>query len=96
MKKNTISFKQIKNTIKTIAKYKFLIYLIFILILYSYLIIKITSLNQPNTNLLPNSKNNNVLMPQTIKPIVINQLQKLNNNSVQVKTLFQTSRSNPF
>ena len=96
MKKNTINLNQLKNIIKTAAKYKFFIYLIFILILYGYLIIKVTDLNQINTNIVPNPKNNNILMPQTIKPTVINQLKNLNNNSVQVKTLFQNSRSNPF
>ncbi len=96
MKKNTINLNQLKNIIKTTAKYKFFIYLIFILILYGYLIIKVADLNQINTNIVPNPKNNNILMPQTIKPTVINQLKNLNNNSVQVKTLFQNSRSNPF
>jgi hypothetical protein len=96
MKKNTINLNQLKNIIKTAAKYKFFIYLIFILILYGYLIIKVADLNQINTNIVPNPKNNNILMPQTIKPTVINQLKNLNNNSVQVKTLFQNSRSNPF
>ncbi len=96
MKKNTINLNQLKNIIKTTAKYKFFIYLIFILILYGYLIIKVTNLNQINTNLTPSPKNNNILMPQTIKPTVINQLKNLNNNSVQVKALFQSSRSNPF
>lgn len=96
MKKNTINLNQLKNIIKTAAKYKFFIYLIFILILYGYLIIKVADLNQINTNIIPNPKNNNILMPQTIKPTVINQLKNLNNNSVQVKTLFQNSRSNPF
>lgn len=96
MKKNTINLNQLKNIIKTTAKYKFFIYLIFILILYGYLIIKVADLNQINTNIIPNPKNNNILMPQTIKPTVINQLKNLNNNSVQVKTLFQNSRSNPF
>jgi len=86
----------LKNILNIILKYKFLIYLVFIFILYGYLFLKINDLNQPNVNIKNVPQNNSVLTPQEIQPNVVNKLSSLKNNNVQVKTLFENSRSNPF
>jgi hypothetical protein len=97
MKKQlNIKLYDLKDILNVVLKYKFLIYLIFIFILYGYLFLKINNLNQPNANIKSSPQSNSVLTPQEIQPNIVNKLLSLKNNNVQVKALFENSRSNPF
>ncbi len=98
MTKNTTLNNQLLDSLTTFIKffnkYKLIIYIIFMLFLYSFLILKINNLDQVSFS--ANSKTNNTVAPAHINQAIINQLQQLQNNNVNVKALFEQARNNPF
>ena len=79
-----------------VSKYKAYIAGITLLLIYGYLLWHITSLNaaQPSSSSI--TEQANPLATARIDQQVVNQLQSLSNNSVNVQSLFDQARNNPF
>lgn len=100
--KKKVNFDLISITKKLSAlEHKLLRYLVFVfalvfLIIYSFLVFRINSLS----SLEPTEDQVTEKLQSTGRPkidqSVINQIQQLQDNSVEVKTLFQEARNNPF
>ncbi len=88
----------LKKILLVFNKHRLLGYIVFILILYIFLILKINNLDHLSLSNQSNSPTTSsaVATPQRINPSVVYQLQQLQNNSVSVQSLFQQARNNPF
>ena len=81
---------------KIVRKYSIAIFVIFIAILYGFLLFQISSLsNSQPTSEAVSSQVKAAQIPH-INQSVVNQLQTLQNNSVNVQALFNQARNNPF
>ncbi len=87
---------QSKDIIRKIYRYKLLIFIVFVAVIYGYSLMRIHSLynEQPSQNSV--AAQNNPLKGSAVDKSVVSQLQALRDNSVNVKTLFDQTRSNPF
>ncbi len=79
-----------------VRRFSFLLFICFVALLYGFIILRIDSLS--NTQPSGDSVTSQVQAAQVphIDQSVVNQLESLNNNSVNVQALFNESRSNPF
>jgi cell division protein YceG involved in septum cleavage len=79
-----------------LKKFAWLIILIFFLIIYGYIYLKINSFEsqQPSSSAISSDLKTSV--QPTINPKVVQQLETLKNNSVSVQALFNQARHNPF
>lgn len=95
LSKYLTSFKKI---LIIFNKHRLFVYIVFILILYIFLILKINGLGHLTLGSQNNSPttNSQIATPQRLNPSVIYQLQQLQNNSVTVQSLFEQARNNPF
>ncbi len=82
--------------LRRISRYRFLLFLAFVAIIYGFVILRINSLSnaQPTDNAI-NSQVQAAQIPH-IDQSVVDQLQSLQDNSVSVKSLFNQARANPF
>jgi hypothetical protein len=79
-----------------VSKYKAYIAGLLLLLIYGYLFWHITSLNSAQPSQSSITQQANPLATARIDQQVVNQLQSLSNNNVNVQTLFDQSRNNPF
>ena len=79
-----------------LKRYSFLIFIVFVAGLYSFLLFRINGLSsqQPTQDAI-NSQVKAAAIPH-IDQSVVQQLQSLQDNSVSVKALFNDARNNPF
>ncbi len=79
-----------------LKKYQVIIFIILISLIYGFLFLKINSLNsqEPSDNAVT-SKLQSVARPK-IDQSAIDKIQQLQDNSSQVKALFNNARRNPF
>lgn len=84
----------LKSTINILNKYKVALYILFILCLYIFLIVRISGLE--NVTSLSNNNSVSIVPAQHLNQTVVNQLEQLQNNNVNVQSLFQQARNNPF
>ena len=86
----------IKKYLILIAKYKIIIFILIIAIVYGYMLYQINSLSNksPSTNAVQANTSPNTFIH--INPSEVQKLMSLKNNSVNVKALFSQSRNNPF
>lgn len=77
-------------------RYSFIIFLVFVACTYGFMILRINTLNneQPSPQTV-NSLVKSDRIPR-IDPAVVQQLQSLQDNSVNVQALFNQARNNPF
>lgn len=77
-------------------RYRVVIFLLFVVILYGFIAYRINTLtNSPPSSASVNNQVNAAQIPH-LDPTVVKQLQSLQDNSVNVKTLFNQARNNPF
>jgi hypothetical protein len=100
MKDKKLDLKSIKFKlgiyVAKFQRYAMLAFLAFVLIIYSFVMMRITSLR--NTEPTPDqvaAQVKSIKVPH-IDEKVVQQLQSLQDNSVSVKALFDKARSNPF
>jgi len=96
-KLNLASLRELLGTVlQKLQRYSLLLFLVFIGALYGIIIMQINSLS----NMQPSSLdiNNQVKAAQLphIDQSVVKQLESLQDNSVNVQTLFNEARNNPF
>lgn len=82
--------------LQKVRRYSFVVFLVFVALLYSFILLRINSLSnaQPSSNAV-SSQIQAARVPH-IDQAVIKQLQSLQDNSVSVQSLFNQARSNPF
>lgn len=81
---------------KRLRPYSLLVFLLFVALLYGFVLLRISNLSnlQPPEEAV-NSQVKAAALPH-IDQSVVNQLQSLQNNSVNVQALFNQARNNPF
>lgn len=100
MTKEKLSFKSLvakgAGALRRIQRYSFWLFLVFVLLLYGFILLRINSLSgvQPSSDAV-SSQVKAARIPH-VDPSVVKQLQSLQDNSVSVQTLFNQARSNPF
>lgn len=82
--------------LQIVRRYGFVIFLVFVAALYGFVMYRISSFNneQPTSDAV-SSQVKAAQIPH-IDQSVVNQLQSLQDNSVNVKALFNQERNNPF
>ncbi len=98
--KKSFNFNEIKDQINGIVqllnKNKIYIFILFIMITYGYIYVKMQSADSASPNTAQIQAIANPLAGTKINAQVVQQIQSLQNNSVNVQTLFQNARNNPF
>jgi hypothetical protein len=90
LKDNAVIYLQI------IEKYSLVLFISLVVILYGFLIFRISNLNSAQPSEAAISSKVEAGKTLRIDQKVVKQLQSLQDNSVSVKTLFNQARSNPF
>lgn len=82
--------------LSSLKRYELILFLVFVGIVYGYIILQISSLT--NAQPSPEAVASQIQASQTphLDKTVVNQLESLQDNSVNVQTLFDSARSNPF
>jgi hypothetical protein len=82
--------------LKQIQRYSFMLFLAFVLLLYGFILLRISSLSnvQPSNDAV-SGQVKAARIPH-IDQSVVKQLQSLQDNSVSVQSLFDQARNNPF
>ena len=85
-----------KGWLQVLRRYSFVIFLIFITVLYGFVLLRVNTLNsaQPSSDAV-SSQVKAAQIPR-INPTLLNQLRSLQDNSVNVKALFNQARNDPF
>lgn len=100
MNKEKLIFKTVIERciagIQKTRRYSYVIFLIFVVLLYSFVLLRINNLSniQPSSDAI-NSQVKAAQVPHIDQPVV-KQLQTLQDNSVSVQALFNQARNNPF
>jgi multidrug efflux pump subunit AcrB len=91
-----LPIEKIRGGINKVGRYGVIIFLILVVGVYAFMLLRINSLNnmQPTQDAV-NSQYNPIRSAHIDKTIV-KQLQSLQDNSVNVKSLFNQARNNPF
>jgi hypothetical protein len=92
---STLTSKLNLNTTR-FGRYAILAFLFYVALIYGFVGYKITSLSgvQPNDEAI--NSHYNPIKTSRVDPKVIKQLQTLSDRSVQVQSLFEQARNNPF
>jgi len=87
---------KVEAVLRQIGRYRVLIFLLIVVGIYGFVLFQINTLNniQPTQDEI--NGQSNPIRTAHIDKKVVNQLQSLQDNSVNVKTLFDQARSNPF
>jgi hypothetical protein len=82
--------------LKEVRRFSFILFVIFVALLYGFVLLRTNSLNnaQPTSDAVTNQIQ--AAKVPHIDKSVVRQLESLHNNSVNVQTLFNEARSNPF
>ncbi len=97
---NNLNLKQAsqlaKNSLLKVQRYSFVLFLIFVLVIYGFILLRINTLSSmaPSEEAITTQTGSARVL--RIDQSVLHQLQSLQDNSVSVKTLFEDARNNPF
>jgi hypothetical protein len=82
--------------VKSAKRYAPILFCLFFVIIYGFVIYRVQVLNSSEPSAADVATKSRTASVPHIDPKVLNQLQQLQDNSVSVQTLFDSSRSNPF
>ena len=98
--KKSFNFSEIKEQVSEVVqllnKNKLYIFILFVALTYGYIYIKMKSADSASPDIAQVQAIANPLAGTKINAQVVQQIQSLQNNSVNVQTLFQNARNNPF
>ncbi len=82
--------------LRKVSRYRLFIFIVFVVLVYGFLILRINTLTgtQPSSDAI--ASQSDPIKTAHVDKSVVKQLQSLQDNSVNVKTLFDQARSNPF
>jgi hypothetical protein len=88
--------EEVVGILQQVRRYAVVIFLVFVAILYGFILMRVNNLSnaQPSSDAV-SSQVKAAQIPH-IDPSVVNQIESLQNNSVNVQSLFNQERSNPF
>jgi len=96
-KKTTKPLKQsLQEVLSIVRKYLWLLILVFFVLIYGYILLKINDFQNQQPSQSAISTNLQTTPQAVINPKIVNQLDQLKTNSVSVRALFNNSRQNPF
>lgn len=84
------------NITSQLAKYKLLLFVLFIAGVYGFLLLTISSLSTMEPTPEQISERSSPIKSAKVDKKIIRQLEQLQDNSVSVKALFDEARDNPF
>lgn len=87
---------QVSNLSGRVTRYKLVIFVLAVAVVYGYMVVTISSLSSAQPTPEQISSQSSPIKTAKIDKKVILQLQQLQDNSVSVRTLFDEARSNPF
>ena len=87
---------QLNKIVQILNKNKLFIFIIVVILTYGYIYLKIETANSISLNSTQIQAITNPLANTRINSQVVQQIQSLQNNSVNVQSLFQNARNNPF
>ena len=82
--------------LKQARRYAPVLFCLFFVFIYGFIIYRVQVLNASEPSAADVANKSITASVPHIDPVVLRQLQQLQDNSVSVKTLFSNSRSNPF
>jgi len=100
MKDNKLNVAAIRqfanNALGKVNRFGFLLFVVFIAVLYGFVLMQTNNLSSKEPTSLDVQNQINAAQLPHINQTVVNQLQSLQDNSVNVQTLFNDARNNPF
>lgn len=87
---------QLIGLTKNLARYKLPLYLLFVVIVYGFILLRINTLNSVTPSTTAVNAQHDPIKSARIDEKVVQQLKALRDNSVNVQTLFDQARNNPF
>lgn len=86
----------LSGALARVARYRALVFLLVVAALYGFIFLRINTLGnaQPSADTI--ASQNNPIKQARIDKNVVKKLQSLQDNSVNVQTLFEQARTNPF
>lgn len=87
--------EQLAQTAQKLSRYRILLFVVFVAAVYGFISYKIFTLSSPTTDSSSVDTQVTSLTPH-IDVKIVDQLESLKDNSVNVKTLFEKARQNPF
>jgi hypothetical protein len=92
---NTDGLKQNFNSIlKQLARFRIIIFLVGLALVYAFIIMRINALGDPAPSL--NQPDDTIKQTSHVDQSAIDKIKQLKDNSVNVQTLFNEARQNPF
>lgn len=82
--------------VEKVRRFSFILFISFVAILYGFIIFRINSLSNAQPSSESVSSQVKAAQVPHIDKSVVKQIESLNDNSVNVQTLFNKARSNPF
>lgn len=79
-----------------VKRYAPLLFCLFVALIYGFVVFRVQVLNASEPLAADVTTQSQTASVPKIDPVVLKQLQQLQDNSVSVQTLFNTARSNPF
>jgi hypothetical protein len=88
--------EKLAGVLQQLNRYKVVLFVVFVTVVYGLMLFRIETLNsiQPSTDQV--AAENNPIKAARVDKKVVDQLQALQDNSVNVQSLFQQARNNPF
>lgn len=84
------------SLVKKLSRYKFIIFALLVVGVYSYIILTISTLSTAQPSAEQISEQSSPIKSAKIDPKIVLRLQQLQDNSVSVQALFNEARDNPF
>ncbi len=88
--------EQLTKLWRIVRRYQVIIFIVFLALIYGFLIIRINSMSSQQPTDADLSAQLKGTQSPHIDQTVVDKIQQLQDNSVQVKTLFNQARKNPF
>jgi len=92
----SVLIDKLSSQLNLLRRYSFVIFLVFVAALYSFVLLRINSLSSAQPSAAAVSSQVKAAAVPHIDQSVVNQLQSLQDNSVSVQALFNQARSDPF
>jgi len=87
---------KVKPYFLKVAKYKLALVVVFVAVIYGFVYFKINSLNNMQPTTTEVTGQSDPIKSAHISKSIVDQLQSLQDNSVNVQALFEQARNNPF
>lgn len=86
----------LNNLLRRVGRYRIVIFLLAVAAVYGFIFVRINTLGNAQPSAEAIAAQNNPIKKAHIDKSVVKQLESLRDNSVNVQTLFEQARNNPF